>query len=125
MAIDWRRRSWTLHQAAMGSRCGTPDDIRFLTLAMAGEAGEAANVVKKQWRADFGMGGDFKSYEEFVDKLAEELVDTQAYCLLIAKVLGIDLEKEALRKQLEVERRPQYQSGRIIVALQELGDDIS
>ncbi len=29
---------------------GSADDIRFLALAMAGEAGEAANVVKKAWR---------------------------------------------------------------------------
>lgn len=47
------------------------DKIRFMALALCGEAGELANIVKKDWRGD---PGDRRA------KLVEELADVGARC---------------------------------------------
>ena len=59
------------------------EDRRFLALALAGEVGEVANLVKKQWR------GDSAPIEE---KLAEELGDVRIYLELLAQAFGVDLD---------------------------------
>lgn len=58
------------------------ENIRFLALAMAGESGEAANIVKKAWRGD-----------GFLDReaLADEVADTISYGIALAAALEIDL----------------------------------
>jgi NTP pyrophosphatase (non-canonical NTP hydrolase) len=63
--------------------------------AMCGEAGEAANVVKKLRRIETGTtghasGGD-GTYTALRLKLGEELADTVIYADLLAEHYGIDL----------------------------------
>lgn len=60
--------------------------------AMCGEAGEAANVVKKLRRIDTGAAniGDPPKIE-LVNMLANELGDVIAYADLLAAKYGIDL----------------------------------
>lgn len=71
---------------------GSKMDVCFLALAMAGEAGEAANVVKKAWRD--GVEIDH-------DKLAEEIAGTACYLIGLASAIGLDLDAE-MRKQMIV-----------------------
>ncbi len=53
-------------------------DIRFLTLGLAGEAGEVANFVKKRWR-------DGEGHDEAI-KL--EIYDVCAYAFMLADTMG-------------------------------------
>jgi NTP pyrophosphatase (non-canonical NTP hydrolase) len=79
----------------VGAR-GTEEDIRFLALSMAGEAGEAANVVKKAWRD----GGPTNR-----EKLAEEIAGTACYLIGLASAIGLDLDEEMRRQMASFEAR--------------------
>ncbi|HXH77288.1 hypothetical protein [Nocardioides sp.] len=62
--------------------------------AMCGEAGEAANVVKKIRRVETGTGHhlpDTTEHAQLIRNLALELADTIAYADLLAQHYGIDL----------------------------------
>ena|SRR5579872_1631052 len=70
--------------------------------AMAGEAGEACNKVKKLRRLD---GADKNILEMFpekremlADEIVEELADTVIYCDLLAARLNRDLSKAIIEK---------------------------
>lgn len=65
--------------------------------AMCGEAGEAANVVKKLRRHETGMA-DKIPVDELVRMLADELGDVVAYCDLLGRHYGIDLGAAVARK---------------------------
>jgi NTP pyrophosphatase (non-canonical NTP hydrolase) len=58
-------------------------DERFLALALCGEVGELANMIKKRWRDGVDL-----SYE-----IREELADIRVYLELLAKCFGIEGEK--------------------------------
>lgn len=60
--------------------------------AMAGEAGEACNVVKKTFRGD----------DVAKDALAKELADVVIYADLLAKAAGINLGEAVIDKFNEV-----------------------
>lgn len=77
------------------------DRFRFLVLALCGEAGELANLVKKDWRGDDG---------DRTAAIIEELADIGNYAFMIARHLGVDLETEMVKKLEEVERRPTWQT---------------
>lgn len=75
---------------------GSDDDIRFLALSMAGEAGEAANIVKKAWR-------DGKPIN--TEALAEEIAGTACYLICLAAAIGLDLDREMRRQMVAFEAR--------------------
>lgn len=58
-------------------------DERFLALALCGEAGELANMIKKRWRD----GADLTA------EIREEIADIRVYLELLAKVFGIEGDK--------------------------------
>lgn len=76
--------------------------------AMCGEAGEAANVVKKLRRIETGTAhagraagdapGTGPDYEELVAALAHELADTVIYADLLAEHYGIHLPGSIVAK---------------------------
>jgi hypothetical protein len=66
----------------------TQERLRFLVLAMAGEAGEAANIVKKQWR-----DGDYRPDWELI--LKKEIADVQAYILMLGEHMGFNPMEQA------------------------------
>lgn len=76
------------------------------TNAMAGEAGEAANVAKKMIRFRDGVRGNQNTLGELRVKLAQELADVLIYLDLVAASQGIDLEAAVIdtfnRKSLEI-----------------------
>lgn len=62
--------------------------------AMAGEAGEACNVVKKLRRQDFGIQqAEASSREQLLESLAKEIGDTFLYLDLLAQYYRLDLAK--------------------------------
>jgi len=67
----------------------------FLGNALAGEVGEACNIVKKLARKRLGILGDTAT----TDELAEELADVIIYVDLLAKHYNIDLAN-AIRHKL-------------------------
>lgn len=58
-------------------------DERFLALALCGEAGELANMVKKRWRDSADLSEEIK----------DEIADIRVYLELLAKCFGIEGEK--------------------------------
>ena len=58
-------------------------DERFLTLAIAGEAGELANMVKKRWRDNVDLS----------EEIRDEIADIRIYLELIAACFDIGGDK--------------------------------
>ncbi len=77
--------------------------LEYLTNALAGEVGEAANIVKKVVRSVVYNRGDLR-LRDVREELEEELTDVFIYTLTIAGLLGLDLEKAFYRK-LEVNKK--------------------
>lgn len=67
-------------------------------VALAGEVGEACNMVKKLNRARDGMVGNRVPDADLVAGLAEELADVVTYADLLAARLGVDLGEAVARK---------------------------
>ena len=61
------------------------DILEFLLVALTGELGEAANIVKKIVRGDFTL-------EEKKPELSDEIVDMLIYLVKLSYQLDIDLE---------------------------------
>lgn len=72
--------------------------------AVAGEAGEACNKVKKLRRLDGGdQALDTTEYREMLaDQIAEELADTVIYCDLLAARIRRSLSDAVVKKFNEV-----------------------
>lgn len=67
--------------------------------AMCGEAGEAANIVKKIRRVDTGHAGALDpSRAILVAELADEIADVFLYLNLLAAKEGISMEAAVIRK---------------------------
>ena len=60
-------------------------------VALTGELGEAANVLKKLNRCRDGIPGNDKSEDELRAQLADKLADTYIYLDLLAQAIGVDL----------------------------------
>jgi NTP pyrophosphatase (non-canonical NTP hydrolase) len=77
---------WNTHTALVTGtiKPGTEEDKRFLSLALCGEAGELANVIKKHWRGDIDP--------LYLVKVFEEIGDVHAYTELLACAYGVTLE---------------------------------
>lgn len=73
-------------------------------VAMAGEAGEVCNAVKKLRRIEDGLANisdparQLSTRQEAVDKIGEELADTFLYLNLLACRLGVDLAAAIVAK---------------------------
>lgn len=76
---------------------GSKIRLRFLSLALCGEAGELAGWIKKDWRGDKGIKRE---------AIIKELADVGNYAFMIAEEMGVDLLDEMERKFVEVEQRP-------------------
>lgn len=104
--------------AANFERCrrwhpGFPDDedwsLADWCLAMVGEAGEAANVVKKIHRAKYGLRGRLDPpMQELIEALAEELADVFLYLDLLACKARIDLPAAIVAKFNAVSERQDF-----------------
>lgn len=73
---------------------GSPLSLTFRGNELAGEVGEACNVIKKLERERLGIAGS----RDTVEHLAEELADVVICADLIAMREGIDLDEAVRRK---------------------------
>lgn len=76
----------------------------YLALSVAGEAGELANIMKKLWRTDPGIGrpdGFGLVDPEDHERIADEIADIVMLCVVLANHLNVDVEAE-LQRKLEV-----------------------
>lgn len=77
--------------------------------AMAGEAGEACNVVKKLRRAEEGFKGTLDAPPAgLVEALADELADLVTYADLVAAYYGIDLGEAVRNKFNQVSQLQEF-----------------
>ena len=83
------------------ARCESPNGFNHMLqswsgsdwmVAVVGEIGEAANVLKKLNRVRDGIPGNKETPEEVKEKFACELADAYVYLDLLCQAYGIDLE---------------------------------
>ena len=70
-------------------------DERFLALALCGEVGELANMIKKRWRDN----------ADLTEEIRDEIADIRVYLELIAKCFDIEgdkLDRQVKQKLLKV-----------------------
>lgn len=79
---------------------GKEKDLVHMSLALCGETGELANIVKKIDRGSLDAGDSHVRFE-----MTMELADVFVYVLNIAAILGIDLLRAYEQKQIENQRR--------------------
>jgi NTP pyrophosphatase (non-canonical NTP hydrolase) len=68
------------------------EDERFLSLALCGEAGELANIIKKRWRDGVDL----------TEEAMDEIADIRVYLELLAKCFGIEGAKLDERVQMKL-----------------------
>lgn len=86
--------------------------IEFAALALCGEAGEVANLVKKTRRATW-LG---RPSEPEPAALADELADVLAYTLKLANLLGVDLQ-ESYERKMDQNRQRFGQPARVLTVM--------
>jgi len=69
-------------------------DERFLALALCGEAGELANMIKKRWRDNVDL----------TEEIRDEIADIRVYLELLAKCFEIEGDKLNERVQSKLEK---------------------
>jgi NTP pyrophosphatase (non-canonical NTP hydrolase) len=99
MSPKWQNEAAKIHAALTKHLFVTWDeeDKRFLALALCGEAGELANLVKKQWRDGFNP--------ERRHEITMELADIRIYLELQAIAYGVDLDTICEHKLAELYKR--------------------
>ncbi len=93
----WRAVTERFHDARVGERSGGEDDRRHLVMALAGEVGELCNLVKKDWRKEWGDDPGDLSRE-----IGSEIADCAILLHLVARAYSVDLEEAAAEKMGEV-----------------------
>ena len=82
---------------------GNLEMLGFLLLSIAGELGEASNIVKKIIRGDFSLA-------EKREEISEEIVDIFIYLIKISYQFKIDIEDLYLKKMRKnTERFSRYE----------------
>lgn len=95
--LEWRTHANVLHSRSVGDkwRVNSDDDKRFLALALCGEAGELANMIKKQWRGDT---------VPLID-IWKELADIRIYLELLSVAFDCGMDAVCVDKLKEFEAR--------------------
>lgn len=83
----------------------TIEAIRFLALSIAGEAGELANEVKKEWRADGSRRWSDREFDAYNERLRLEMADIHMLMYRLQKTLGIDIDDACEKKIVILNKR--------------------
>lgn len=70
--------------------------LKDMTIALTGELGEFANIIKKVSRDRKNLGKEPSG--ENIQKLKEELTDCFIYLIILSNILEMDIEKQYLKK---------------------------
>jgi NTP pyrophosphatase (non-canonical NTP hydrolase) len=100
--MNWREEVLKIHERAIKRSSVEPwsiEDIRFLALALAGEVGELANLIKKHWR------GDMVPHPDIDPKVVAELADIAVYHHLLCMALRINIDYAVQRKLPEIRNK--------------------
>ena len=81
------------------------ENLKYVTIAISGEIGEIANPLKKFLRECKHNDFDAEKFAQLRGMLGEEAVDIFIYTLILASVLGIDLEQAYLEKFARNEKK--------------------
>lgn len=101
MVSAWQEHAVRIHDRFIklanekGQLTSDSDVVNFLALAICGEAGELANLIKKSWR------GDAVDFAEIRDEIA----DIRIYLEHLSRQLNIDLDRACEEKLTEVSER--------------------
>ena len=79
------------------------DFLKDMTIALTGEVGEFANIIKKINRDRKNLGQ--KVSKERLSKLKDELVDCFIYLIILSNIIEMDIEKQYLKKTKFNEKR--------------------
>jgi NTP pyrophosphatase (non-canonical NTP hydrolase) len=97
----WQQKAQRIHERfvklaqAKGNLTSDTEVLNFLALAICGEAGELANLVKKAWRGD----------EVAPNAIRDEIADIRIYLEHLTRLLDIDLDRACDNKLDEVAER--------------------
>ncbi|MCX8178251.1 MAG: nucleotide pyrophosphohydrolase [Candidatus Aenigmarchaeota archaeon] len=84
--------------------------LQYIVVALVGEIGEYANIVKKISRDYENLNRN--NFNQKREELIEELVDCFIYLIIAANLLDIDLEREFLKKLEKNKKRfEKYKDG--------------
>lgn len=103
--MAWKEESIALHKRVAGFRFGTSSDYHFLILSLAGEAGELANIAKKDWRYEWGFPTE--DPDGMRDAMIKEAADVMIYLTQLAASMDFDLDGACQAKWNEVKARPE------------------
>jgi NTP pyrophosphatase (non-canonical NTP hydrolase) len=101
MKPNWQKRSQGIHERflklahAKGTLTSDTEILQFLALAICGEAGELANLIKKMWRGD----------KVDPEQIKDEIADIRIYLEHIARQLDLDLDRACENKLDVVDQR--------------------
>jgi NTP pyrophosphatase (non-canonical NTP hydrolase) len=101
--LTWKESADIVHRTvASGLEPYGKQDLRFLSLFLAGEVGEFCNLIKKEWMEEFGVA---KSQGDKKDSIRLELADIRICLELLAKCVGVDLDAACAEKLAIYEAR--------------------
>jgi len=84
-------------QEYFGPYTNNPEDFLFLAAAIAGEAGEFANIVKKYYRKKYWQKEVTDDQDRnYIDSMKKEIIDVFTYFLIIANHLDLDIKQAYL-----------------------------
>ncbi|MBL7169935.1 MAG: hypothetical protein ISS48_02875 [Candidatus Aenigmarchaeota archaeon] len=79
------------------------DFLKDMTIALTGELGEFANIIKKANRDKNQLRQELS--KDRLNKLREELIDCFIYLVILSNILEMDIEEELLKKVKFNEKR--------------------
>ena len=80
-------------------------NLEYGALALCGEAGELANLVKKNWRSVGDVGVEIEDFRYLRQEMIDELGDVLWYAAFVADRLGVSLDLVAERNIRKLEDR--------------------
>lgn len=108
MSEDIRKRAQAVDDWFRQRPWGKPLSPEFYMVALCGEVGEAANILKKAMRGDYELAFDYEGQRRLSlqgQALGLELADVQLYLWHLARELGIDLDQAVVEKLAINEKR--------------------
>lgn len=102
--MNWQDDVWAIHEKCFPEIRGARwVESKLLALGLAGEVGELVNLIVKRWTGELCEGYTMPdivsgAYARQGGAVAEEIADVAIYLELLARSLGIDVDKAVANK---------------------------